>query len=670
LRILHFILPVVLLSFQLQLLAGEYPMVEKGVLDLSNQQELTETLSLDGEWEFYWNKFILPGKEIQVSENEYILGKVPAYWTSYADDIPGISAMGYGSYRLLILFPEGFHDTIGFRVPVFDDAFSIYFNGIPEGQNGQPGKSKELAQPGYAPFLKKYVAHTDSLEIVIHVSNFNHRRGGFWKSMMMGPYGKINAKYERNKLINFSVMGVFFGVWLLFLVIFLLERRNLGSIYFSLTCLGILIRMIFTGFYPVNEFFELSWHWIVKLEYIGSFLTLMAGTLFLSRIFPGSAPPWAIRILVALLSIMILIVLLFQVRFFSYTIYIFQVMMVVLLGYYAVYSFIGMTRRRTGETLFFFALTVLLLAGINDLLVANSIGGLSNEYLSSLAFFVVISANAGILVNQWLNDYREKQRMHDEIRNVNLNLETIITKRTEELNKKNEQLETSLALKNKLFSIIAHDLKSPISTLAQYTDMVLDQYPDDGDKEAAIELRQMAYSLIDLVDNLLYWGLSQRQLISYQPEETNIIILLRDAAGLFRHQMKNKNINLTFPNNEKILAWCDPVLVSIVLRNLLSNAIKFTPGDGSISFAASVIEDEVVISLSDSGEGMSQMKIDELLYADHVISGEGTNREKGTGLGMLVTRDLVKLNGGKITIKSEPGRGTEIQFTLPGNHEK
>ncbi len=252
---------------------------------------------------------------------------------------------------------------------------------------------------------------------------------------------------------------------------------------------------------------------------------------------------------------------------------------------------------------------------------------------------------------------------------INKNLEKIIDDRTHELNQKNQRLDSALQLKNKLFSIIAHDLKSPVAGLAQYSELLLQDKETRLDDEIILSMNDLAYSTVDLIDNLLYWGMSQRKAIQFNPEEKNLMDIYEEVHVLFEQNLKNKKLLLSHDIPEHLMAYCDITLVKMIIRNLISNAIKFSNEGGRISIVASDNNNLIEIIVEDEGTGMQKDQIDSLLKNKGMVSTRGTANEKGTGLGLALVVDLVEINKGTIDIQSKPGKGTKILFTLPGNHE-
>lgn len=636
---------------------------EQGILDLRSMQEEFDQVSLAGEWEFYWQQYIAPGQFDYLQPD--LFGKVPAYWTSYKEVADGITGKGYATYRLRILLPPGFHDSLALAIPIFDTSYELYIDGQKAAANGQTGRSEQTSAPSYFPLFHNFVYAGDTMELVVHVANFSHRRGGFWMDMKLGTAEFMQKKNERKKVINYSLLGILLGTFVLFFVFFLFEKDRPSFLFFSLASLGIFLRLANTGNYPGNFFVEQSWIWTVRFEYLGTFAALTFGVLYLDQFF-RSRVMHRIAIGNALVfSVLSLFVMVSKPAIFSYVMFYFFLSGIYFLGYYLWRSFAGMIKWKHPDTVFFFSMVFILLAGVNDTLVSMSISPFNTEYLVSLTFLLIIIVQISILIDQWISTYREKISIHKELAYVNQNLEKIIAERTSELHRSNEELKETLDLKYKLFSIIAHDLKSPVASLVQYAELMLEKFRDSENKLIISELQRLAASSLDLIDNLLHWGNQQGRNIRYQPGSVSLYEIINSTAQLMKYTLESKKLTLNIMVPDDLNAWCDSTLLHICLRNLLSNALKFTPRDGEITIIASAEKETVTITVQDSGIGIDQERLRTLLSA-YVESTPGTSGERGTGLGLIVVNELVRINKGTLTIESKPGRGTSAKFTLPG----
>ncbi len=647
----------------------DVPTAIKGILDLREYGEQFNVISLRGEWEFYWEEFVDPQDLKAGTKTPDLFPVIPSYWTQYKDDIPAVRGDGYGTYRLRVLFPPGFRDTLAMHVPIFDSSFELFLNSRSVGSNGKVSTTEEGYEAEYAPFDHHFYLTTDTIDIVIHVANFHHRQGGFWKNIALGEGETMDLKADRKKFALHTSTGTLLIFALFFFIISLLDRRDKIMLYFSLSVFGMFLRSMATVYFPITFFVEMPWHWLVRIEYIGTYIGFAFGLLYLNSLFPSKLLSRLTKINTVLFGVMILMVLIFKPGVFTYTIFIFEVAVVLFLSYYMIRSFIGVLKRKKVESIFFFSFILFLGAVINDILISLSSSAISYEYFTTIVFQLFILSQATLLISQSLSDYREKKKLSKELEYINKNLERIIEDRTRELNQKNERIASALQLKNKLFSIIAHDLKSPVASLAQYTDLLKQNSDRESDEEILNSMNHLAYSTVDLIDNLLYWGMSQRKGIQYNPDYHDLTTVLQNILNLFEQNIKNKNLQLSTNIPKDIMAYCDATLVKIILRNLISNAIKFSNEGGAISISFEKKDELVMICVEDEGVGMHPKQVKRLEKNRGIESTRGTMDEKGTGLGLPLVKELVEINKGTTGIQSKPGKGTAITFSLPGNHE-
>jgi len=254
------------------------------------------------------------------------------------------------------------------------------------------------------------------------------------------------------------------------------------------------------------------------------------------------------------------------------------------------------------------------------------------------------------------------------LRNQKELLEKLVVERTTEIQSKNELLKDLNSTKDKLFSIISHDLRSPFSAILGFQDLLYDNYENFSDverKEMLGQLQNTTKQIYELLENLLNWAKIQSDTIYHQPIRFNAKQVINEKFDLYKNIAEAKKIQLSFQISDELFAFADVNLLDTILRNLISNAIKFTHIGGTIIVSASQNHKLIEISVTDSGTGMNQEQIDNLYSFEKNPSKHGTNGEKGSGLGLILCKELVEKNGGTIWVKSEPGKGSRFSFTVP-----
>lgn len=231
-----------------------------------------------------------------------------------------------------------------------------------------------------------------------------------------------------------------------------------------------------------------------------------------------------------------------------------------------------------------------------------------------------------------------------------------------------EQLRQANATKDKFFSIIAHDLKSPIHSFTNLTEVIIKEF-DKLEKEETLELLQAIFNsakhLTSLLENLLQWSRTQSNRITLQPENIHIDQLIEHNLSLLNQNAANKKISLEHQKAGNQIAYADENMIYTVLRNIISNAIKFTHPGGKIRVISKGLGDTVEVSIIDNGVGMRKEDMDNLFRIDVYHSTMGTQQEKGTGLGLILCNEFIQKNQGKLTVESSIGKGSTFRFVLP-----
>ncbi|MFY0627598.1 MAG: HAMP domain-containing histidine kinase [Reichenbachiella sp.] len=238
----------------------------------------------------------------------------------------------------------------------------------------------------------------------------------------------------------------------------------------------------------------------------------------------------------------------------------------------------------------------------------------------------------------------------------------------EELTKKNKALISSSADKDKFNSIIAHDLRGPFGSLNTMTQLMKDEPTilDPSNREKFVTMLNESTTQVNkLLENLLEWSQVQTGGLLFSPENTNLETLIKEAVSMFEGIASEKEIILTEHYENVQEAVLDIHMIRSILRNLISNAIKFTPTKGHVDIHAEKEEGNITITVSDSGQGMSNERKEKLFKLDEKYSTPGTSNEKGSGLGLLIVKEFIDKHGGMIHVESELSNGSSFSVQIP-----
>ncbi len=238
----------------------------------------------------------------------------------------------------------------------------------------------------------------------------------------------------------------------------------------------------------------------------------------------------------------------------------------------------------------------------------------------------------------------------------------------EALKTANQQLEQTNKEKDKFFSIIAHDLKSPFTGILGLSEMLRDDAPE-LDTESIIKYAGLIHSstqqTFELLKNLLEWARMQQGRIPFDPKPFSLNNLIKAEIKGLMNVANQKNIELIDALSENIILTADENMIRTVLRNLIANALKFTPRKGKILIDAKVENGQTEISVADTGVGMTPETIEKLFKIETSFTKKGTENETGTGLGLMLCKEFIEKHAGKIRVESEVGKGSTFFVLMP-----
>jgi signal transduction histidine kinase len=655
----------------------------KGIFDLRSIDPNSQfAVKLTGEWSFYWNKMLRP---FDFGTREIVpdfYGTVPSYWTDYPKEIIKDGRNGFATYRLLVLLPPGFRKPLGVDLPVFDSSYDIYINGKYCGWNGIPGKTETETKPEYKRVFFRLEPLSDTLDIVVNVANFSHRRGGFWLPVKLGTFSKVQVELANSWAIDWSVMSILLGFSVFFFFFFLINPREKVMAYFCLGTIGLAVRPLFTSHFLIYNLLDPGWQWVVRLEYLGLYVVMIGWVWLAYELYPKGYFKMFAVIVSIFFGVAAVLTCFLPVRIFSYTILIIYPSMLILMIYATFQSLFRAIRGSRIDIAYFVAFILLATAGMHDIRVSLGKSEISSGYVLTYAVVLFVFIQAALLLLRWVRSYHEKEKLQNELEFMNRNLEEMVNQRTQELKIRNEEIEKqnikiatqnkqlsdTIQMKNKIFSVVAHDLRSPVVNILYMLNLLKEkEYKEKYDTFANSSI-QYAQMVITLLENMLVWGRGQEDKIKYSPEMRNLTDIILTNMSIFKETADKKEITVNFTQVGTSMAYFDKDLMDIIMRNLLSNAVKYTPRGGRISILLKdriVNEGDILLKICDNGIGIPLVRQKYLFTSTEMSSTPGTENEKGTGLGLKLCHELVQINKGTISIESREGEGSCFSITLP-----
>jgi signal transduction histidine kinase len=270
----------------------------------------------------------------------------------------------------------------------------------------------------------------------------------------------------------------------------------------------------------------------------------------------------------------------------------------------------------------------------------------------SLFIIVILFVGAGLFLK-----HRDQVKLNEELFAKN-----------ELISKQKEQLTQSNAAKDKFFSILSHDLRNPLNGLLGFSkilEMEFDNIKDDEKKEYIGYIKSSSESLNKLIDKTLMWSRLQTGKIQVYKEKINLHDIAATVVELQKVNAIRKGIILDNNISDDIFVSADKNIVDTVIRNLIDNAIKFTEAGGKVIVNADIINNNVELSITDTGVGMSETHLQKLFKIDEKISSAGTRNEEGSGLGLILCKEMLVLMNSDLKVDSTVSEGSKFYFTLP-----
>ncbi len=643
----------------------------KGVIDLRGYNFKTEgPVELAGEYEFYWNQILNPAIEGDTGEMTYV--KVPGSWFRLRNEYPEIERYGFATYRLLLLLPEKV-DELTFKIEDVFSASGYFLNGKAIDYLGFPGVNKYQTVIKYNRPLVTGTVNSREVELLIRVSNFDHRFSGIVGGITMGLPDQMQKAREKDLFRGHFLIGAFLIIGIYFLGLYLIRSEHY-RLYFSLICMLMALRVVMILELPVINEMNLNGLTMARLDYLNIYFFAPFFTLMIRSIFPIEFSKLIFRIIIWISAVFIAVVVVSPVSLFSYTLPLFFGFFILVSLVFLYVILLAWSRGRSHATAFTIGLLILFAGTLNDML--NEIDAIDTAYIIQYAMFMYLLIYAYIFADKSNHIQKKAEKLATEVSQVRNNLEDLVEERTTELQTMSKQLERqkkklestnrdlveAMNARNRLFAIIGHDVKAPIGYTRQALEMILEN-PDVSDEERDELLKMIASSsevTYNLLDNLLVWGRSQTGKLKATVVKFKLKSLIDESLELVNIGLKDKHLKVEVYVSEEHFIEADRDQLYIVIRNLLSNAIKFTPENGSIYISSKKQKGEVILSIRDTGIGIPEAIQSKLFDAKSHVSNNGTQGEKGSGLGLKICHEIIQTNNGWMKIESESGKGTTL----------
>ncbi len=623
------------------------PKSEPSLFKFERYNFQNQSKKLSGYWEFYYNQLLTPN-EIEGFEYETI--KVPSSW-KYLDK----ELLGVATYRTRVILPKDYSDLVLY-IPVVNSAAKVFINDI---EILEVGKVSSL-RTEYEGTLQSIIAaipnDLDTAEIVIQTANFSYFSSGLVSSPQISHTQYIYQKKTRDNGVENFLAGSLIAIFIFQMFLYSLYQRVKPNLWIALICLGVALRsMILHGgsFLLPNVFPFVPYEIWKKIEFGSVYLITALFPLYIHHLFKPYSYKKIVYFFVILASILTVPVLFTPQYIYGQWLDICHLGLL-LAFIYAIFVLVKACKGRDRNAKFIFWGILACFPFILVEILQNSflLRIRSNfEYLVECGVLVFLLFQVYILAKQFAVSFKKLEIL-------NLELEEQVEERTNELNESNK-------VKDRLLSVISHDVKSPLNSL--YSLISLHTSHSLSKEEFEVFVKKVEDDLgktLNLVNNVLFWTSHQRK--GNGPDISNFQVhtLIEEIFNQVGIQAKSKGVNLINNVEKKVSITSDVGILYFCIRNLLTNAIKFSHAGGEVCLNSKIKENEIIIDVKDNGVGMSEDQLSQV-FLKTSKSTVGTNNEKGTGLGLSLIVEYLKQINGNVTVNSLIGKGTTFTIKIP-----
>lgn len=614
---------------------------KNAVKDLSAHNfEETSVLFLDGDWAFYWNQLIMPG-EFSTARADKKVVEYPYLWT--ADGYP---SFGAATFRLQVILPTQ-HPELALSIPDVYSSYHLYVNGILFAENGTPALKKEAYTPYWNHSLKSISQLPDSLpenkfELVLHIANFDHSKGGASQQILLGEAEVLETQKLKDQAYSWILTGGLLLAGLFFMGLFIYSSTDRSILYFSLFCLVYTYRVVGFGVYPLHDLIpEAPWIITLRLEYLTLFISVLFFGLYTYHLYPKEASRLLVNILSGICIVFTSVTLFFPPHIFSLSILPFFIILSLYITYAFYIYLLGMLRKRPGSA---FALAS---TGV------------------ALAIFLYQIANYFGYVNRYqIFDYS------GHLLFIFLQSQILTFRFTKSLKEARINAEAASKAKSEFLSTMSHEIRTPLNAVIGYSDLLDDGTLNREKKQFVNSIRLSGENLLGIINNILDYSKIESGKLQIILSEVDPKELIESVFGLLSPVASEKKINLVMDlqNDLPNLISTDKTRLQQVLINLINNAIKFTD-KGTVTVSAGLNSDSsmsgnILFKVEDTGIGIAEKDLKKLFKRFSQVDSGITRKYGGTGLGLVISKEIAEAMGGQISVKSLRGKGTTFTFTI------
>ncbi|MBL0355366.1 MAG: ATPase [Chitinophagaceae bacterium] len=609
--------------------------INKGVADLRNVNFTDKAVMLKGTCAFAWQQLLTPANADRFDSYT----SFPQLWNNTVVNGKTITAAGYATYGFTLLLSHN-RKPLAMTMPMVYCSYRLFINGEEAAVNGNPGIDRETYSAKWIPVTVNLPENADTVQLMLQIANFSHYKGGANLSMEIGESKALFLQKERIISGDFLLAGCLFMGGLFFLGLYFFGTRDKATLYFSLFCMLYSYRLVGSSAYSLHAVFpNLNWEFTVRMEYLSLFGGVFLFFQYIRNLYPKDIYEPLVKLVMLICGLLCIITVATPATLFTQLLNSFLFIVFGCIAYLIFVFIKAYMQKRIAAGYALTSVAVLLLM----------------QLFSELEYFGVVMPSRLLMFGGHIMFFFFQS--------------LILSFRFSYALKQSKMLaEQGLQAKSEFLSTMSHEIRTPLNSVIGMSNLMLRNNPRPDQKEQLDVLQFSARNLLNIVNDILDYNKIEAGKISFEVIETNLPDILSNIVAGAKNAAAEKGIEIELKLDEGVQHYVlgDPTRLSQVMHNLIGNAVKFTH-DGGVTVELSVLEKKqdtitLLFSVKDTGIGIAKEK-QQLIFEEFTQADSSTSRSfGGTGLGLTITKKILNLQGSKLQLDSEPGKGATFYF--------